>query len=167
MPILRKEMVEMPYDWSSVLQPQYIFFMAGRFAEPQHHHYQSPIVHSRNMVLMALPYRQTLAASVKVFFILHLASEWTGIPSFTSGPSMLPTLTVWGDRVYTSKRYARGNGIEFGDVVEFQHPMVLGAGCVKRVMGLPGDFVREDGGLGTGDRMIQVVSRAAFYASMG
>ncbi len=70
---------------------------------------------------------------------------------------MLPTMTVHGEVVYTSKRYARGNGIEFGDLVEFKHPMVPAAAVVKRVMGLPGDFVREDGGLGTGDRMIQVV----------
>ena len=35
-------------------------------------------------------------------------------------------------------------------------------GVAKRVMGLPGDFVREDGGLGRGDRMIQVVSRRRF-----
>ena len=36
------------------------------------------------------------------------------------------------------------------------------AGIVKRVMGLPGDFVREDGGVGRGDRMIQVASGRRF-----
>ena len=36
------------------------------------------------------------------------------------------------------------------------------AGILKRVMGLPGDFVREDGGVGSGDRMIQVLSRRRF-----
>ena len=35
-------------------------------------------------------------------------------------------------------------------------------GVVKRVMGLPGDFVREDGGVGSGDRMIQVVLTRRF-----
>ena len=75
---------------------------------------------------------------------------------------MVPTLTVSGDIVYTSSRYARGNGIEFGDVIEFKHPMEPAAGVVKRVMGLPGDFVREDGGLGRGDRMIQVGPRRRF-----
>ena len=103
----------------------------------------------------ALPY-------LKLFFVLHLASEWTGIVSPTVGPSMLPTLTVSGDIIYTSKRYARGNGIEFGDLIEFKHPMEPGVGVVKRVMGLPGDFVREDGGVGSGDRMIQVVLTRRF-----
>ena len=37
--------------------------------------------------------------------------------------------------------------------------MVPAEAALKRVMGLPGDLVREDGGLGSGDRMIQVVSR--------
>lgn len=67
-----------------------------------------------------------------------------------------------GDWLYTSKRYARGNGIGFGDVIEFKHPMASGEFVVKRVMGLPGDFVREDGGVGSGDRMIQVVSTRHF-----
>ena len=105
---------------------------------------------------------RNIALPLKFFFVLHLASEWTGSVSPTTGPSMLPTLTVSGDIVYTSKRYARGNGIEFGDLIEFKHPMEPAAGVVKRVMGLPGDFVREDGGLGSGDRMIQVVSRRRF-----
>ena len=163
-------MVEIPYDWSSALQPQYVFFKAGRFAEPQHHHHQRPAVHSRNEILMALLHHlsrfgtllRKLAFPFKLFFIYHLASEWIGSVSPTSGPSMVPTLTVLGDRIYTSKRYARGNGIEFGDLVEFTHPMVPAVGAVKRVMGLPGDFVREDGGIGSGDRMIQVVSRRRF-----
>ena len=161
----------MPYDWTSVLQPQYVFFKAGRFAEPQNRHHKSPIVHSRNVVLMALLHqvsqfrsllRKIALPFLKGFFVYHLASEWTGSVSPTAGPSMLPTLTVSGDIIYTSKRYARGNGIEFGDLIEFRHPMEPGVGVVKRVMGLPGDFVREDGGVGSGDRMIQVVSTRCF-----
>ena len=79
---------------------------------------------------------------------------------------MLPTLSVSGDVVYTSKRYARGNGIKFGDLVEYKHPMVPAEAALKRVMGLPGDFVREDGGLGSGDRIIQVVSRGRHTQSV-
>ena len=44
--------------------------------------------------------------------------------------------------------------------------MVPAAAALKRVMGLPGDFVREDGGLGSGDRMIQVVSRGRYPQSV-
>lgn len=103
---------------------------------------------------------------LKLFFILHLTSEYVGTVSFTSGPSMLPTVKILGDAIYTSKRYARGNGIQFGDLVEYRHPLVPTQAGLKRVMGLPGDFVREDGGLGSGDRMIQVVSRWRYTPSV-
>lgn len=43
-----------------------------------------------------------------------------------------------------------------GDVVDFHHPMVRGVFGMKRVMGMPGDFVVKDGGEGKGDMMIQV-----------
>ena len=145
-------------------------FKAGRFTEPQpspDHHHQSSIVYPRKVVPMTPPLSiarlatfiaRNLALPVKLFFILHLASEYVGTISPTTGPSMLPTAGVSGDVIFTSKRYARGNGIQFGDLVEYKHPMVPTESAMKRVMGLPGDFVREDGGLGRGDRMIQVVS---------
>ena len=110
--------------------------------------------------------RRNFTLPIKLFFILHLVSEYAGTVSHTSGPSMLPTVKILGDVVYTSKRYARGNGIQFGDLVEFKHPMVPSEAALKRVMGLPGDFVREDGGLGSGDRMIQVVSRWRYTQSV-
>lgn len=43
-----------------------------------------------------------------------------------------------------------------GDVVDFRHPMEQGAGGIKRVMGMPGDFVVKDGGEGRDKKMIQV-----------
>ena len=40
-----------------------------------------------------------------------------------------------------------------GDVVDFHHPMVRGAGAIKRVVGMPGDFVvKDDGGEGGGGK---------------
>ena len=54
------------------------------------------------------------------------------------------------------KTFSRGRGIKVGDVVDIQHPIVLGAGAIKRVMGMPGDFVVKDEGEGKGKRMIQV-----------
>lgn len=160
------------------MQPQYIFQgrQVYRAATPSpHHHHQSFIVYSRKVVLMAPPHslprlaaflRRSLTFSLKLFFTLHLATEYAGTVSPTSGPSMLPTIAVLGDAVYTSKRYARGNGIELGDLVVYKHPKVPAEAALKRVMGLPGDFVREDGGLGSGDRMIQVVSRGRYTQSV-
>lgn len=43
-----------------------------------------------------------------------------------------------------------------GDVVDFHHPIVRGVYGMKRVMGMPGDFVVKDGGEGKGEMMIQV-----------
>lgn len=54
---------------------------------------------------------------------------------------MLPTLTVDGDDVMISKYYRRGRGVKVGDVVAFSHPMEPGFGALKRMVGLPGDFV--------------------------
>ena len=69
---------------------------------------------------------------------------------------MLPTISVRNDWVYVSKLYRRGKGIQVGDVVSLKHPMFPGVGALKRVVGMPGDFVLRDAP-GTGrDMMIQV-----------
>lgn len=43
-----------------------------------------------------------------------------------------------------------------GDAVAFHHPMVRSAAAMKRVMGMPGDFIVKDGGERRGKMMIQV-----------
>ncbi|KAL2048214.1 hypothetical protein N7G274_000125 [Stereocaulon virgatum] len=91
---------------------------------------------------------------LKFGLITHFTLSHIGTLTPTTGPSMLPTISVRGDVMYTNKLYTRGNGIKLGDLVDFKHPLVVGeAGC-KRVMGLGGDFVC-DGEEGAG-RMIQV-----------
>ena len=70
---------------------------------------------------------------------------------------MLPTIAVKGDRVWVNKSYRRGKGIEVGDLVNVKHPMFPGEGAIKRVLGMPGDFVVRDTPNGTGGQsMIQV-----------
>lgn len=69
---------------------------------------------------------------------------------------MLPTINVREVRVYIDHSYRRGWGVKVGDVVDFHHPLVQGAGAIKRVMGMPGDFVVKDRGDGRGKMMIQV-----------
>lgn len=54
---------------------------------------------------------------------------------------MCPTLAVSGDYLAIAKWHRRGRGIKHGDVISFTHPLVPGIGAVKRVIGLPGDFV--------------------------
>ncbi|MCJ1456397.1 hypothetical protein MMC28_006758 [Mycoblastus sanguinarius] len=95
-------------------------------------------------------------AVLKLSFLYHFLAANVGIISRTTGPSMIPTLSVQGDCVYIDKSFRRGRGVKVGDLIDFKHPLVLGQGAVKRVMGMPGDFVVKDMGEGGEARMIQV-----------
>lgn len=72
------------------------------------------------------------------------------------GISMLPTLNSYGDVLVTSKRYRHGRGVVVGDVVSFRHPVKSEEAAVKRVIGMPGDFVLENTPGTANARMIQV-----------
>lgn len=63
----------------------------------------------------------------------------------TSGPSMLPTFEVADDFAVISYLHRRGRWIKAGDLVTFDHP-VRGQRypSIKRVIGMPGDFVLRD-----------------------
>jgi len=88
--------------------------------------------------------------SVHIFF--DHGYSWTG----TWGPSMLPTLNASGTSVVISKWYRRGRGIQVGDIVSYKHPIQGELTTIKRVIGMPGDFVlRDTPGKGDGT-MIQV-----------
>lgn len=69
---------------------------------------------------------------------------------------MLPTLGATGDCVIISKLSRRGKGVSVGNVVSVKHPMVEGTGAIKRLVGLPGDFVLRDSPGSPSDEMIQV-----------
>ena len=100
---------------------------------------------------------RTLIQTVKVFAFCHLFAEYLLTVKATYGPSMLPTINVRDDWVFISKLNRRGRGIEVGDVVSLTHPMVPDMGVVKRVLGMPGDFVlRDTPGIAGEGRMIQV-----------
>jgi inner membrane protease subunit 1 len=75
----------------------------------------------------------------------------------TEGPSMLPTIDVTGNWTLTLPWYRRGRGIVVGDVVSSADPFVVKDSIIKRVVGLPGDFicVGADPEFGNGG-MIQV-----------
>ncbi|KAF2501978.1 LexA/Signal peptidase, partial [Lophium mytilinum] len=59
----------------------------------------------------------------------------------STGESMYPTLAVRGDLWICSKRHRRGRNVKVGDIISFSHPVLSGLGGVKRVVGMPGDFV--------------------------
>ncbi|KAF2817841.1 uncharacterized protein BDZ99DRAFT_457518 [Mytilinidion resinicola] len=81
----------------------------------------------------------------------------------STGESMYPTLAVRGDYWICSKRHRRGKDVKVGDIISFTHPVLPGFGGVKRVVGMPGDFVLAgtpgvDGG-DEGVGMVQVSPR--------
>lgn len=70
---------------------------------------------------------------------------------------MLPTLSVNGDAVLLSRYHRRGRGVKVGDLVAYTHPLEPEAGVLKRVVGMPGDFVCTGERTGRGEwGMIQV-----------
>jgi inner membrane protease subunit 1 len=88
---------------------------------------------------------QTAIITLKIICLIHLTSHTLFHINETLGPSMLPTLHVSHDHVLIDARYRRGRDIAVGDVVEFKHPVVPGEGVIKRVVGMPGDFVCIEG----------------------
>ncbi|QIW94654.1 hypothetical protein AMS68_000172 [Peltaster fructicola] len=91
-----------------------------------------------------------------VYILLH--SFWAHFYEFSwaYGISMLPTINSCGDKLIISKWYRRGRGIHLGDIVSYTHPINSNQDAVKRVLGMPGDFVlRDTPGEGEG-HMIQV-----------
>ncbi|MCJ1290692.1 hypothetical protein MMC34_002234 [Xylographa carneopallida] len=92
----------------------------------------------------------------KLFFGLHLFTEYVAQTKLTAGYSMLPTLNVENDWVYVSCFYRRGRGVRVGDLVTFRHPMFPGTGACKRVLGLPGDFVLRDTPGSDSGMMVQI-----------
>lgn len=80
---------------------------------------------------------------------------------------MLPTLAAQGDWVWTSHRYRLGRGIEVGDIISFKHPYVVGVLAIKRVVGMPGDFVMRDVHEGGNQTMLQVCVAGTGFLGWG
>jgi inner membrane protease subunit 1 len=77
---------------------------------------------------------------------------------------MLPTLYFEGDWVLINKLCRRGRGIRVGDVVSARNPLKPEEMVIKRVIGMPGDFVLADS-VETSGRMIQVCFGITFHGN--
>ena len=75
---------------------------------------------------------------------LHTFWEYGYSVSETYGISMLPNFASSGDWVVISKYYRRGREVSVGDTVSFKIPTRPGERGLKRVLGMPGDFVLRD-----------------------
>ncbi|KAG9521820.1 LexA/Signal peptidase, partial [Aureobasidium melanogenum] len=100
--------------------------------------------------------REGLGIGIAILLSIHIFFDHGYNWSSTWGPSMLPTLNASGTSVIVSKWYRRGRGIQVGDIVSYKHPIHGEITTIKRVIGMPGDFVlRDTPGKGDGT-MIQV-----------
>ncbi|KAK4889208.1 hypothetical protein LTR27_011966 [Elasticomyces elasticus] len=80
----------------------------------------------------------------------HITVEYFVDVAPAYGISMLPTMASHGDSVVMSKWFRRGRGLRVGDLVSFRHPINMGESAVKRILGMPGDFVAVGGARGAG-----------------
>ncbi|KAK5627393.1 hypothetical protein RRF57_003108 [Xylaria bambusicola] len=92
------------------------------------------------MPFLGHPFR-LLFATAQSFALAHVV--WAYGVSIGSGwgPSMLPTFLIMDEWFITDKRYRRGRGIQVGDCVAYSIPVEPGQEGLKRVMGMPGDYV--------------------------
>lgn len=95
-------------------------------------------------------------AAVQGLLMLHVFLKFGYSIEPTLGASMLPTIEVMGDHVLISKKYRRGRGIQVGDVIGFNSVYEPGETVIKRVLGMPGDYVLRDSPESPSNAMIQV-----------
>ncbi|KAI0470970.1 peptidase S24/S26A/S26B/S26C [Xylariaceae sp. FL0804] len=104
------------------------------------------------------PIRSVLAAAIKTLALAHVAWSYGGSVLPGRGPSMLPTFAAAEEYYVADRRYRRGGngngnggdsgggsgggrGLRVGDCVLYAIPVEPSAGAVKRVVGMPGDYV--------------------------
>lgn len=92
------------------------------------------------MPFLGHPFR-VLFATAQTFALAHVVWAYGMSIGFGWGPSMLPTFLATNEWFVTDKRYRRGKGVQVGDCVVYSIPVEPGEEGLKRVMGMPGDYV--------------------------
>lgn len=87
-----------------------------------------------------------IKVAMVMFLAYHAIFTYGFEISWPTGASMLPTFALGHDCIIISKLHRRGKGIEVGDIVALHHPIGHNEGhalpgLIKRVIGMPGDFV--------------------------
>jgi len=86
----------------------------------------------------------TLKIGFGFYILLHCLTFFI-VMKQTWGPSMIPTLSWDGVWVLISRFFhRRGRNIVVGDLISFENPVRPGYYSIKRVIGMPGDFVCRD-----------------------
>jgi signal peptidase I len=81
-----------------------------------------------------------ISLAISAFIIIFLYQ-----PVKVEGTSMMPSLDDQ-ERIFVNKFVYRWEPIERGDIVVFRYPRDPSKSYIKRVIGVPGDQVRIDGG---------------------
>ncbi|KAI3323281.1 LexA/Signal peptidase [Xylariaceae sp. AK1471] len=92
------------------------------------------------MPFLGHPFR-LLLATAQTFALTHVVWAYGVSIGFGWGPSMMPTFLATNEWFVTDKRYRRGRGVHVGDCVVYAIPVEPGEEGLKRVMGMPGDYV--------------------------
>lgn len=98
---------------------------------------------------------KTVIAVAKFFAFAHLFTEYGFVTAPCQGPSMLPTFDILGEWILISRFHRFGRNVELGDLVAYNIPINHERG-VKRILGLPGDYVLVDSPGSGSNAMIQV-----------
>src|SRR6202522_350361 len=108
--------------------------------QAQIHEISAPVIAPQSGTLMLWARDLLIAVVASVFIILFLYQ-----PVRVEGTSMLPRLEDH-DRLFINKFVYHFSAIQHGDVVVFRYPRDPEKSYIKRVIAVPGDRLRIDGG---------------------
>lgn len=107
-----------------------------------------------HQIYLGHPFR-VLCATAKLLAAGHVAVTYFYSWGAVTGPSMLPGWEIWGEGAIVSHLHRHGVGVRVGDVVKFKVP-TTDDDAIKRLAGLPGDYVLVHSPESGRDEMIQV-----------
>lgn len=87
---------------------------------------------------------RSMAYGVPAACLMHTVFDYAGEIQQAYGPSMLPTLQVYGDAVLIERFGRWRNRLKTGELVVFYSPQYPGRRAVKRILGMAGDTVCVD-----------------------
>ncbi|KAF3930607.1 hypothetical protein ABW19_dt0205028 [Dactylella cylindrospora] len=93
------------------------------------------------------PWRRSLSyliTAVKFLAFCHVFASKFLMIGVCEGPSMLPTFPNTTSSILMNHLYSRGRGVKVGDLVTANRPDEMGVMLLKRVIGMPGDYVVVD-----------------------
>lgn len=105
--------------------------------------------------LLGHPFRLFLGAG-QTLALAHVFWQYGYSIAPGSGPSMLPTFLVWNEYFVTDHSFRRGRNVKVGDCVVYTIPVEPRDQGVKRIIGMPGDYVLLNSPGSKNDDMMQV-----------